>query len=155
MSARLLVLGLVLLGSACTRNVGVLVEDFKPAHLPAGIATEVTLAKDLVPGNKIDGELIAVTDKGLTLLLHKPLATEEGLRRLVEVPFGAMRRAKFDQLGLSSVRSEGQAIDDARRDRLRLLSRFPQGLEGELLAQLLATYGEAGIHRIWRSAETE
>ncbi len=51
---------------------------------------------------------------------------------------------------MSSVRSEGKDIDAARLDRLRRLSRFPQGLDEELQTRLLATYGEPGIYRLWR-----
>jgi hypothetical protein len=150
MSARILWVGLLVLGSACSSDVGVRVDEFKAAQSPAGIGSEVTLAKGVVDGNKIEGELIAVTDKSLVLLLREPLATPEGRRRFVEVPFGAMRRAKFEQLGMASVRSEGKDIDAARLDRLRRLSRFPQGLDEELQTRLFATYGEPGIYRLWR-----
>ncbi|MGB5247181.1 MAG: hypothetical protein WBM54_00910 [Woeseia sp.] len=131
---------------ACSSDVGVKVDDFKPAQLPAGIGTQVNLLKNVVKGNKLDGELIAVTDTGLVLLLNSPLDTGAGPVRFVEAPFSLMRSARFDQVGSAGIRSEGKAVDEARLERLRLLSRFPQGLGDELKARLLATYGEAEIH---------
>lgn len=150
MNSRILLLAMAVFNSGCSHNVGVRVDEFKAAQSPAGIGTEVTLAKNVVAGNKVAGELIAVTDKSLVLLLREPLETAAGRRRFVEVPFSAMRRAKFEQLGKASVRSEGKEIDAERLDRLSRLSRFPQGLDEQLKARLLAIYNEPEIYGLMR-----
>lgn len=131
---------------ACSGDVGVKVEDFKPAQTPAGVGTEVRLQQNIVKGHKLDGELIAVSDAGLVLLLHAPLDTGAGRFRFVEAPFSLMRSARFEQVGSAGIRSEGKAVDEARLERLRRLSRFPQGLTDELQARLLASYGEAAVY---------
>lgn len=139
---RVLCVTLLLSLAACTHELNTRVEEFRPAQTPGGINTQVTLYRGYVPGNKLSGELVAATDDGIVLLLHSPVELPAGRFRFVEVRFPMMRSMGLDQIGRSRVKSEGQALNDLRLRRLRLLSRFPQGLSDELLARLLESYGE-------------
>lgn len=141
--------------AACTRDVGVRIEDFKPANSPAGASTELRFQHGFVKKNRLQGELLAVDDEGVVLLLAQPLETGDGRTRFVEAPFGILRAINVEQLGAARVRSEGAAIDAARLARLRQLSRFPQGIDETLRARLLATYGEASFHIPQKAAKSD
>lgn len=135
-----------LLLAGCSHDVGPKLEEFRPAQLPAGINLSLNLQRGYVPGNKLEGELLATTGDGVVMLLHAPMQVSDGRFRFFEVHFPMMRSMTVEQIGKSSIRSEGKAIDDARLERLRLLSRYPQGLSVELQAALLASYGESRIY---------
>lgn len=132
--------------SACATEMGVAIEDFRPAQGPAGVETELSMQRRLVPGNRLSGELLAAGADGLLLLLDKPLATADGPRRLVQAPFFTIRSIRLSQVGSFRVRSEGAALDAKRIERLKLLSRFPQGLSEPLLAELMRAYGETAVY---------
>ncbi len=130
----LLIVLVTLIG--CT--VGPSVQTFNPATNPQGIhASLLTLI-----GSRIEGELLEVRDSGLVVL-----ADDE----LVLAPYGSIRRARFDQMrrlnfgpraGLTGPRI---GLTDEKREELRLLSRFPQGIDGEVLNRLLAAYGQTKL----------
>ncbi len=135
---------LVLAG--CSHDVGPKVEEFRPAQLPNGVNISINLHRGFVPGNKLQGELLATVENGVVMLLHAPKAVESGSFRFFEIHFPMMRSIQVEQIGKSSVRSEGKALDEARLERLRLLSRYPQGLSDDLRAALLKSYGESQIY---------
>jgi hypothetical protein len=78
-----------------------------------------------VPG--LRGELLAVEDGGLLLLRQSV--------ELVSVPFAAV--AKFSLEGVGEV----SLSEPAGRQRARLISRFPAGVQPTVRAQLEAMYG--------------
>ena len=128
--------------------------QFPPAHQPQGVPSFLYL-----PGNSIQGELLAVERDALILLVTaSPEVELEG--RLARVPFNAISRAEFmfagdvvadpddysppsESLLTESLVAEGIdiAVDPSVRERLRLLARYPQGVGGELLARLDEAYG--------------
>lgn len=81
---------------------------------------------------------------------------EDGVveRQLVFVQYTAMQDADFDQLNLRvaaqhNAWTEDQVPPSVRdRNKLRLLSRFPQGLSAPLLEQLLQTEGPTAVEVI-------
>jgi hypothetical protein len=112
--------------TACT--VGTNVESFAPATHPRGILVSVQTRVE-----SFDAELLAVSDSGL-LLLRPPA--------LVFARYTAIRLATFRQ---SPEVVERAAPDSATRDRLRLLSRFPQGVTAAGLQALLAGYHQDSV----------
>ena len=76
--------------------------------------------------------------------------------RLIFVPYTAMEDVDFDQLNLRVVAQPNASIDDydyrppsvRDREKIRLLSRFPQGLSAPLLDQLLEATGQTAVEVI-------
>lgn len=118
------------------------VGNFAPAHGPQGVSVEA-----LTRQASFGGELLAVREDGLLLLILMPRAGGAGTR-VVALPFGVIREAHFEKLGAACDMKDGQAPAVATRERLRRVSRFPQGLSEELLRLLLNEYGQAEIERI-------
>jgi hypothetical protein len=61
-----------------------------------------------------------------------------------------MDRAKLEQMGSAKLESQGEEGNEVYLTRLRMVSRFPQGLSDELLAELLTEIGQEeleGPHR--------
>jgi hypothetical protein len=128
----LIVAALALL-PACT--VGPSTATFRPAHQPAGIEAKLTV------GNRapITSELLEVQPTALLV---------RNGREVILVPLAAIRSASFPQ---AFVMFDGRNPFDAdSRERLRLLSRYPQGLSPELLKSLLQAYGQADLI-VWDS----
>jgi hypothetical protein len=124
---------LALLAAACV--FGPSAAKFEPARGPHGVTATITTTG----GTLVTGELIEVRDTGL--LVAHPTA-------IVSVPYTATRSAAFAQTTLAI--KGGQAPAPSVRERLRLLSRFPQGLSAPLLQQLLAARGQAEVTEVVR-----
>ena len=125
----------LLLSAACTIGPGV--GGFRPAQGPEGVSARLTLTSE---AGELAGEVLAVEESALLIYVHREgSGREERLDRyLARVPFGAVRRADFQQVGKGN---------DVLRDpeflgRLRLVSRYPQGVSEELLARIEQAYGE-------------
>ena len=105
---------------------GMTTEKLTPAHEPAGVVARIST--DQQP---LSGELIELRDDGLLLVSDK-------IVRLV--PYARIASAQFDQ---TKDKIDGhQPPSRERRERLRLLSRYPQGLGPDLLRELLRAYGQ-------------
>ena len=63
------------------------------------------------------------------------------------VPYGAIERGRFSQI-VGELRGTPPSPDFATR--LRLVSRFPQGLTPDLLARLLAAHGQSALRVVAR-----
>ena len=110
----------VLLLGGCIR-IGAGTEDVGPAQGPHG--ARVLLATG---SGTVEGELLAVRDDGMVVLAAP---------RVVRVPFEAVREETVVE---QVVRLRPGTIPPAAdRERLRLLSRFPQGIPPDYLATLL------------------
>jgi hypothetical protein len=115
------------LASGC--SYGMTAERFTPAHEPAGAVVELQTG-----AGPLSGELIEVADSGLVVLAGKTL------RR---VPYSAISSGHLAQTKITVDAAHIPQGD--RRERLRLLSRYPQGLTPELLRALLTAYGQAEL----------
>jgi hypothetical protein len=124
--------GLVLATLGC--HVGGRVDRFAPAKRPEGVAVALALRG----GGTAQGELLAVQDTALVVLVQDTVTL---------VPYGALEAGHFSQIGDLS---EAPPSPDVAR-RLRLISRFPQGLTPELLARLLAAHGQSALKVARRS----
>ena len=123
-SHRLLSLPIFLLG-AC--YVGTSARNYAPAKGPAGAMLEL----DLEGARKAGGELLAVEDSTLLLLVG---------RNLVRLPMSQVKHGRAPKLSFSRDDLRGE-----KRYRLRLISRYPQGLTPELEARLLEAYGADSV----------
>ncbi len=116
--------------SAC--QVGPRLETFEPAHQPEGVLATLDLVDGLVRGDRIEGELLEVRDDGLLLNVAPASETPARDRRVTFVDF-----SRIDRLRIAQRPGWVSDLDTAKRDKLALLSRFPQGLSPELLDALL------------------
>ena len=153
MKTRFVLAGMVsLLMPAC--SYGPKVDRFPPAQHPSGIASLLYVA-----GDTLDAEVLAVEEDALLVLVDS--AGQHRLAgRLARIPFpgitrgrfahaGGVRRGFFDRgFALSAnvrpyeATGEDLAANPEDRANLQLLSRYPQGVSGDLLARLEAAYGE-------------
>lgn len=134
---------LLLVAAGCSTSVEV--KDFKPAQGPEGIQMELSLNGDVLDGKKVKGELLAVRGDGVLLnVVDYPESAGPG-NTIVLIPFWMMDRAELEQMGSAKVESQGEEANEVYLARLRLVSRFPQGLADELLAELLARMGQEQV----------
>ena len=142
--------------SACIPYYGPDVHELAPATRPAGIASVLDLGSDT-----LQAEILALEEDALIVLVDR-IPQDEMAGRLARVPFTGIRTAEFANadgfdysfwkffLSLGPPRPpearslviHGGALGPAIHERLRLLARFPQGVNDELLARLEAVYGE-------------
>ena len=124
-----MLVAVVLLSASC--SFGPKLADFAPAHTPNGVSARVTTR-----GLDMNGELIEVRDNGVVLLTA-------GSGKLRLIPYGDVRSSNFERLG--HLIEGGRTPDSATRERLRLVSRFPQGMSPEVLQTLLKASGQSEL----------
>lgn len=134
---------LLLIITGCSTSVEV--KDFKPAQNPQGIEMELSLNGDVLDGQKVKGELLAVRDDGVLLNVADYPDSAGAGNTIVLIPFWMMDRAKLEQMGSAKVESQGEEANKMYLARLRLVSRFTQGLSDELLAELLMKMGQEEV----------
>lgn len=102
--------------------------------MPAAGGIEVAIG---VPGQgwPLRGELYAVDTVGALVRADK----------LTLVHWTSMRYMDVVGFGLEFDMPAGAGMNDARRERIRLLSRFPQGLHGTLLTEVLKSLGQDSV----------
>lgn len=144
--------GLLLLLTTAGCSTSVAVKDFKPAQYPQGIQMELLLNGNVIDGSKIDGELLAVRGDGVLLNVADYPGSKRSGNTVVLIPFWMMDTARLEQMGRAKVESQGEEKNKLYLDRLRLLSRFPQGLSDDLLAELLQSVGQEKVE-VPRKAE--
>jgi hypothetical protein len=103
--------------------IGTRAGGWRLANQAAGTDIELDLSNNRV----IRGELLAVDSASLIVL--EPT-------RLVRVPFEVVRNGGAYKTGFS-----GPTVDADTRNRLRLMSRYPQGLAPGVTHDLLEAYG--------------
>jgi hypothetical protein len=130
MTARLTVIALLLcMASSC--RYGMTATTFPVATSPKGITGYITTEKGRFPG-----ELLEVRDDGLLMLVA---------RKLRFVPYASILHSQLNDTKLGRELHDGRAPNAVVRDRLRLISRYPQGLTPDLLQQLLAAHGQTEV----------
>lgn len=131
---RVVLVGVVCFAHGCgfgpPIRYGQRVEDFPPAGIPNGASVSVVTNQ-----RQIAGELIEVQDTGLVVL-------ERSLLRFF--PYTSVRSIRIEPTD-RNIGTGSQPLDPRRREEVRLLSRFPQGLSPGVLEQLLAVYGQTQI----------
>ena len=126
------VIATAILLAACVH--GTRIGDFRPANSPEGAQVQLRLQGERT-FRKF--ELFAVDSTGMIVLAD----------RLVHVRWDRLRSIDFVQLGTGYDAYNGK-LDVAQRERIALVSRFPQGLSGPLLAQVLATLHQDAVSEL-------
>jgi hypothetical protein len=121
-------LPVLILCAAC--SLGTTVRDYPPAHGPAGAAVSIELPNRAM----IFGELLAVEPESFLIL-------EGG--QMVRVAIRLIRAGKAPKLSFTSA-----TLDDNTRERLRLISRYPQGISAVLEARLLQAYQLTAVREV-------
>jgi hypothetical protein len=116
----------LLLLAACM--VGTTGRGYAPAKGPAG----ATVSLDLAGKREVSGELLAVEEATLLVL-------QEG--QLIRVAVTLIESGKAPKVSF-------KGLTGATRERLRLISRYPQGVSPELEARLLQAYGLPSVRQI-------
>jgi hypothetical protein len=119
---------------------GPTVDKFPLARRPEGVAVDASS-----PHGPFAGELLEVRDTGLLILLPPERAAG---KPVVLLPYGAIRTARFGRLGAGYGLKDGQTPVPATRERLRRVSRFPQGLSDAVLRRLLDACGQAEVEKV-------
>jgi hypothetical protein len=120
-------MAIVLLAAGC--RLGTTVPKFVPAVAPEGVRATLVLGT-----GRVVGELLAVTDSAL--VVRRYTATPP----IALVPYKAIHRSSFHQVGAAL--EGGHPPRAEAREKLRLVSRFPQGLSPDLMQRLLSGYGQ-------------
>ena len=118
------VAGLTLVAAAC--GMGTPAHKFDAARGPAGVTVDLRLAQR----GRVRGELLAVGDSAL--IVRGPA--------IALVRYASIRSGVFRDVG--AVSFDGRAPQPRDRERLRQVSRFPQGLSPELMQRLLQAHGQ-------------
>lgn len=114
---------------------GMRVEHNPVSSTPAGIRVRYH-----VRGENLDrgGELFAADSLGLMV---------RGPRNLARVPWGSLQWLSSGLGGAYDVPNDAK-IGREQQQRLALVSRFPQGLDGELLRRVLAKLRQDSLEQI-------
>lgn len=131
---------LVLLGGACSPYIGPRAAEHPLSLGAEGATIKIQLvSRDGGAGDVyVTGELLSVTYSGLWVLADSHASW---------VAFSAIARAELQHTGDDDIEGPG-APDSAALERLRLESRFPQGLSPELMRKLLLSYGDTAPRTI-------
>ncbi len=109
--------------------------DFGFALTPSGADVAFRVRGE---GDDRRGELFAVDSLGVTIRSET----------LVLVRWSRLSGLGVDKLGSEFRVVEGERISAQKREKLALVSRFPQGLSGPLLDQVLATLKQGALEEI-------
>lgn len=139
------------------------IENFDQARRPEGITASIELRRGIAVRERVEGELLEVRDDGLLVNIRE--VREGGVlkRHLVFVPYTAMETVGVEDLNVTILNKDEtrpwaevdpasprirEQVREQDREKLRLLSRFPQGLSRPLLGALLAAEGQTGVEVI-------
>ena len=124
---RVMALALVSSGVGCI--FGSHVGTFAPANSPNGVTARLETS-----AGRVTAELLEVRDSGLVVLDNA---------KVTFVPYRSISDGSFNQLGVT-IRN-GQFQNAEKRNRARLVSRFPQGITPETERELLGFYHQTSI----------
>jgi hypothetical protein len=143
-------LALIFTATAC--QVGPRIETFEQARRPEGITMTIELRGVRTETGRLEGELLEVREDGLLLSAWPSENGGATTKRLVFVSYTEISDIDLDQLDLSVLpEPRGRAghrppqIPAQNREKLRLLSRFPQGVSAQILDQLLAAQDQTSV----------
>lgn len=111
---------------------------FRPAQTPGGIELSLRLEERLV-----SGEILAVEDSAFLMTVRTPDPATGSLPRLARVPFRSIRHAT----GAVNLTPPWTHAD---LERVRLMARYPQGVNAALEARLVAAYAVDGVRWVIR-----
>lgn len=90
-----------------------------------------------------EGELVAVRDDGAIVALHSDAGPKP---RLTLLPWQLVAAITATQLpGFKAQSEAGGAPRDSQMEKMRLVSRYPQGVSSALMVELLAAYQQESL----------
>ena len=116
------------LGAVGACHIGQRSENFPLAKSPRGADIEIALDGK----QQLTGELLAAEDSAYVIV-------RDG--RILRVPYRAVRGSSLPQHGASERGAPDARMVAFARDR----SRYPRGITADLMARLLAAYGQDSI----------
>lgn len=119
----------IVMVSACT--IGKSAKDFDIAVVPRG-----TLVRVSSGSAQYTGELVVVRDNGLVVA---------GGGRMILFPFGSMNGMVATELGNAYRLAPREKPSGEKLERLRLVSRFPQGMNADVERRFLAVLKQDAI----------
>lgn len=142
--ATVLIAVTVLIG-AC--HVGPQIEQIGIGRQPYGanVAVKVTHENEK-KRTEYSGELVEVRDDGLLIAIR---SEENDTTRMAFAPWNFIYSAEAtDWSGFTMRKSHGETRRTKLIEKLRTISRFPQGLSEKQLGQLLASFGQTAVDSI-------
>ena len=130
-------IAILLLVSLAGCNWGTRPQNFSPAQGPQGARVAVRVTNE--QSDRL-GELLASDSIGLTIL--------DDDRRLTRIAWPRVEALDVSKVGDQYDIRHGEEPSADKRQRLALLSRFPQGLSGDLLARTLALLRQDALQEI-------
>jgi hypothetical protein len=124
----------MLFATACF-NWGSQIEKVAPANGPQGARVALRLCGE---NNDRVGELFAVDSVGVTI--------REA--RLIRVSWAKLAAMDVKNMGSAYDVAFSEAVTPGKRATLAPLSRFPQGLSGDLLRSVLSTLGQGTLEEV-------
>lgn len=132
MRTQSIILALALVGSGC--HVGARADTLALAHGPFGAMVEL----DAINRGTVSGELLAAEDTALII--------RRG-RTMVPILYSQIGRVSFPEVHQRYALQHRHSLDTETLARLRLLSRFPQGITPGLRTRLGAIYLTDSVSR--------
>ena len=123
-------IALMLLVAAC--NLGHQPQDFPTAMGPAGVHVAV----------RVRGE---TSDRVGELYVADSIGVMVRGERLMRVTWPSVEAMDVLNLGSEYDIAFGETVSAAKRDRLAIVSRFPQGLSGALLQRVLSLIAQSAV----------
>ena len=138
-------IGLVLL-SGCVRTTGAKIEDFGPARANIGPSVDMRVRKveRSISTFEVEAELLAADENGMIVLYAPGDAT--GMR-VTRIPYTLIRKCFFKDLQHLNI-GESRKPSDSLKEQIRLVSRFPGGVESASFQKFLESMGQAEIDLI-------
>ena len=128
---------LVIAMSIAGCNWGTRPQKFSPALGPQGARVAVRVTNE--PSDRL-GELFASDSVGVTIL--------DDDRHLIRIAWRRVDAMDVSKVGAEYDLRHGEQPDADKRQRIALLSRFPQGLRGDLLSRTLAALRQDALREI-------
>lgn len=128
---------LVIAMSIAGCNWGTRPQKFSPALGPQGARVAVRVTNE--PSDRL-GELFAADSVGVTIL--------DDDRHLMRIAWRRVDAMDVSKVGAEYDLRHGEQPDADKRQRIALLSRFPQGLRGDLLSRTLAALRQDALQEI-------
>jgi hypothetical protein len=107
------------------------------AYQPNGSSVQIRTLSD----RELSGELLAVSDTAMTIVSVNTDTTQRVTNRITLVPFRSVNRARFS-LASSATYRRGNL---PQTQRLKNISRYPQGISPVLMTRLLEAYGQSTL----------
>lgn len=138
----MLVVLILFVVAAC--HVGPQIDKTDIARQPHGANVLVAVTREGERKTmKHRGELLEVRNDGLVIAA---VIEPDSKLRVVMVPWKIIFRAEATELpGIETRQSYRERQRHATREKLRNVSRYPQGLPPEIMDELLASYGQTAL----------